>query len=97
MRVATEVRGYIASIARATRDDPSFILGASPRASVALMRASRASAIMDGRDFVTPDDVKVRAPAVLRHRVMLAPELGVEGRTTDDVLTTVLTRVVAPT
>ena len=97
VRVASEVRAYIASIARATRDDPSFILGASPRASVALMRASRASAIMDGRDFVTPDDVKVRAPAVLRHRVILAPELGVEGRTTDDVLSTVLTRVVAPT
>jgi MoxR-like ATPase len=61
------------------------------------MRASRASAVMDGRDFVTPDDVKARAPAVLRHRVILAPELGVEGRTTDEVLSALLTRVVAPT
>jgi MoxR-like ATPase len=97
VRVAPEVREYISSITRATRDDPSFVLGASPRASVALMRASRASAVMDGRDFVTPDDVKARAPAVLRHRVILAPELGVEGRTTDEVLAALLTRVVAPT
>jgi MoxR-like ATPase len=97
VRVAPEVREYISSITRATRDDPSFVLGGSPRASVALMRASRASAVMDGRDFVTPDDVKARAPAVLRHRVILAPELGVEGRTTDEVLAALLTRVVAPT
>jgi MoxR-like ATPase len=97
VRVAPEVREYISSITRATRDDPSFVLGASPRASVALMRASRAAAVMDGRDFVTPDDVKARAPAVLRHRVILAPELGVEGRTTDEVLSALLTRVVAPT
>lgn len=97
VRVAPEVREYISSITRATRDDPSFVLGASPRASVALMRASRASSVMDARDFVTPDDVKARAPAVLRHRVILAPELGVEGRTTDEVLSALLTRVVAPT
>jgi len=96
VRVAPEVREYIASITRATRDDPSFILGASPRASVALMRAARAGAVMEGRDFVTPDDVKVRAPAVLRHRVILAPELGVEGRTADEVLAAVLARVTAP-
>jgi len=97
VRVAPEVREYISSITRATRDDPSFVLGASPRASVALMRASRAGAVMDGRDFVTPDDVKARALSVLRHRVILAPELGVEGRTTDEVLSALLTRVVAPT
>ena len=53
--------------------------------------------MLDGRDFVTPDDVKARALSVLRHRVMLAPELEVEGRTTDDVLIGVLTRTVAPT
>ena len=97
VHVAAEVRDYIASITRATRDDPGFVLGASPRASVALMRASRASAVMDGRDFVSPDDVKARALAVLRHRVILAPELGVEGRTADEVLTALLARVVAPT
>jgi MoxR-like ATPase len=96
VRVAPEVREYIASIARSTRDDPSLILGASPRASVALMRAARAGAVIDGRDYATPDDVKARATAVLRHRVILAPELEVEGRSTDDVLSAVLSRMVAP-
>jgi len=96
VRVAPEVREYIASITRATRDDPSLLLGASPRATVALMRAARASAVLEDREYVTPDDVKARALSVLRHRVMLAPELEIEGRTTDDVLSAVLTRTVAP-
>ena len=97
VHVAAEVREYIASIARATRQDSALILGASPRASVALQRAARAGAVIAGRDFVTPDDVKARTLAVLRHRVVLAPELEVEGRSTDDVLTAILSRVVAPT
>ena len=97
VHVAPEVREYIASITRATRGDPSLMLGASPRASVALMRAARAGAVLEGRDFVTPDDVKARVHAVLRHRVILAPELEVEGRTADDVLTALLARTVAPT
>jgi MoxR-like ATPase len=96
IRVAPEVREYIATITRATRDDPSLLLGASPRATVALMRAARAAAIFEDRDYVTPDDVKARALSVLRHRVTLAPELESEGRTTDDVLSAVLTRTVAP-
>ena len=96
VRVAPEVREYIASITRATRDDPSLLLGASPRATVALMRAARAAAILEDREYVTPDDVKARALSVLRHRVTLAPELEIEGRTTDDVLSAVLTRTVAP-
>ena len=97
VHVATEVREYIASITRATRQDSALILGASPRASVALQRAARAGAVIDGRDYVTPDDVKARTLAVLRHRVVLAPELEVEGRSTDDVLSAILSRVVAPT
>jgi MoxR-like ATPase len=96
VRVAPEVREYIAAITRATREDPSLVLGASPRATIALMRAARAGAVLDGRDYVTPDDVKARAPAVLRHRMTLAPELEVEGRTTDDVLAAVLARTAAP-
>ena len=68
VRVAPEMREYIAAITRATREDPSLVLGASPRATIALMRAARAGAVLDGRDYVTPDDVKARAPAVLRHR-----------------------------
>ncbi len=97
VRVAPEIREYIASITRATREDPSLVLGASPRAGVALMRAARAGAVLEGRDYVVPDDVKARALAVLRHRVILAPELEVEGRSTDDVLAAVLDRAKVPT
>ncbi len=97
VHVAAEVREYIASITRTTRQDSALVLGASPRASVALQRAARAGAVLQGRDFVTPDDVKARALAVLRHRVVLAPELEVEGRSADDILTGILSRVVAPT
>jgi len=96
VRVAPEIREYIAAITRATRQDPSLVLGASPRASIALMRAGRAAAVLDGRDYVTPDDVKARTLSVLRHRVLLAPELEVEGRTADDVISAVLTRIAAP-
>ena len=96
VRVAPEIREYIALITRATREDPSLVLGASPRASVALLRAARAGAVLEGRDYVVPDDVKARAPAVLRHRILLAPELEVEGRTTDDVLGAVLARAKVP-
>jgi MoxR-like ATPase len=96
VNVAPEVREYIVAIVRSTRDDPSLTLGGSPRASVSLFRASRAAALLAGRDFVTPDDVKEMVPAVLRHRIILAPELEVEGRSTDDVLQTILSRVPAP-
>jgi MoxR-like ATPase len=96
VRVAPEVRDYIVAVVRATRDDPGLTLGASPRAAVALLRAARASALLAGRAFVTPDDVKALTPAVLRHRVRVAPELEVEGRTADDVLDALLTRVTAP-
>jgi MoxR-like ATPase len=96
VRVAPEVREYVASIVRATREDPALTLGGSPRASVALFRSARGAALLAGRDFVTPDDVKDYAMAVLRHRVLVSPELEVEGRTADDVLQAVLTRVKAP-
>ncbi|HEY2025550.1 MAG TPA: MoxR family ATPase [Gemmatimonadaceae bacterium] len=96
VRVAPEVRAYIADITRTTRDERMLALGASPRATVALFRAARAVAVTEGRDFVTPDDVKGIAPAVLRHRIVLSPELEVEGRTADDVLTALLGRVRVP-
>jgi MoxR-like ATPase len=96
VRVAPEVRAYIAAIVRATREDPGLTLGGSPRASVALFRAARAAALLAGRDFVTPDDVKDLALSVLRHRVLVAPELEVEGRSGDDVLQALLTRIQAP-
>ena len=96
VRVAPEVRAYIAAITRATREESSLSLGASPRASVALLRTARAAATLAGRDYVTPDDVKERVPPALRHRITLAPELEVEGRTPDDVLAAILLRVDAP-
>jgi MoxR-like ATPase len=97
VRVAPELRDYIARLTRATREDPSLMLGASPRASVALQRAARAGAVLEGREYVVPDDVKARATSVLRHRVVLSPELEVEGRSADDVLAAVIARTAAPT
>jgi MoxR-like ATPase len=96
VRVAPEVRVYIADITRSTRDERMLSLGASPRATVALFRAARAAAVLEGRDFVIPDDVKGVTPAVLRHRINLAPELEVEGRSPDDVLGALLARVRVP-
>jgi MoxR-like ATPase len=96
VKVAPEVREYVADIVRATRVDTGLTLGGSPRASVALFRAARGAALVAGRDFVTPDDVKDYAPAALRHRVIVAAELEVEGRSADDVIQSVLTRVRAP-
>ena len=96
VRVAPEVREYIAAIVRATREDPALTLGGSPRATVSLYRAARAAALLAGRDFVTPDDVKEYAVPVLRHRVLLSPELEVEGRSGDDVVESILTRIRVP-
>ena len=96
VRVAPEIQGYIAGITRGTRGDPSISLGASPRASVALMRAARAGAVLEGRDYVVPDDVKGRVRSVLRHRITLAPELEVEGRTVDEVVDMIVSRIRVP-
>ncbi len=90
------VLGYVTDVVRATRETPSLLLGASPRAGVSLFQCARATAALDGRDFVTPDDVKAMAPAVLRHRVVVSPELEVEGGTADDALAAVLERVEVP-
>ena len=82
---------------RATREAASLTLGASPRAGVSLFKAARAAAFLDGRDYVIPDDVKRLAPAILRHRVSVAPELELEGVTADQALKAVLDRIEAPT
>jgi len=96
VRVAPDVQEYITAITRATREEPSLSLGASPRATVALMRAARAAAVLEGRAFVTPDDVKDRVFSALRHRVTLSPELEVEGRSADEALSAILLRITAP-
>jgi MoxR-like ATPase len=97
VRVEPRITGYITAIVRATREAASLTLGASPRAGVALFKAARAAALLEERDFVIPDDVKTLAPAVLRHRVTVAPELELEGVTADQALKAILDRIDAPT
>jgi MoxR-like ATPase len=97
VRVEPQITAYITAIVRATRDAASLTLGASPRAGVALLKASRAAAHLDGRDYVIPDDVKTLATAVLRHRVTLAPELELEGVTPDAALGAILDKTAVPT
>ncbi len=96
VRVEPAITAYITAIVRATRDAASLTLGASPRAGVALLKTSRALAILDGRDYVIPDNVKQLALAVLRHRVAVAPELELEGVSPDMALKSVLEQVEVP-
>ncbi len=97
IRVEPQITAYITAIVRATRDAASLTLGASPRAGVSLLKASRAAALLDGRDYVIPDDVKGLAPAVLRHRVNVAPELELEGVSADAALKAILDKTEVPT
>ena len=96
VRIEEPILVYVAALVRSTRDAPSLTLGASPRASVALLRLAQAAALLDGRSFVVPDDAKSLAPPVMRHRVMVAPELELEGVTPDEALRGLLDRVDAP-
>jgi MoxR-like ATPase len=96
IRVDKAVIDYAVRIAAATRDWAGIALGAGPRGSLALVRAARAQAVLSGRDFVTPDDVREIAKPALRHRIALAPELQIEGQSPDDVLHALLAKVEAP-
>ena len=91
-----QVLDYAVRLARATRGWPGLALGAGPRASIALVRGGRARALLRGGEFVTPDDIKACALAVLRHRVRLSPELDIEGLSVDQVLQQLLDQVAAP-
>jgi MoxR-like ATPase len=95
-RASDDVAGFVVAIVRATRELPSVTLGASPRAAVHLLAASRAAARLEGRDFVVPDDVARMAPAVLRHRLVLSPEAELEGFRPDDAVATALASVPVP-
>ncbi len=97
VRVEPRITAYITAIVRATRDAASLTLGASPRAGVSLLKAARGAALLEDRDFVIPDDVKQLAPAVLRHRVSVAPELELEGVTPDAALKAILDKTEVPT
>jgi len=87
---------YIAKIIVNTRENQFLYLGASPRASLALLTASKAFAAIRGRDFVTPDDIKEAALAVLRHRVIVAPEREMEGLTDDEIIRQILESIEIP-
>ncbi len=87
---------YIARIINETRNNPALYLGASPRASLALLRASKANAAIKGRDFVTPEDIKEMASPVLRHRIILTPEKEMEGITEDELIDSILKSVEVP-
>ena len=91
-----DVIDYIVDIIRATRTSPALDTGASPRAAAALATAARARAALDGRDFVIPDDVKFLALPCLRHRVLLSPAAEIEGKTTDETLTSIIEQTAAP-
>ena len=87
---------YAAQITHETRNNKSLYLGASPRASLAIVNGAKAIAAMAGRDFVTPDDiVKVAAP-VLAHRIMLSPEKEMEGVTTADIVAQIIKKIEVP-
>ncbi|WP_041497612.1 AAA family ATPase [Nonlabens marinus] len=87
---------YIAEIVLNTRDNANLYLGASPRASIAIMNGSKAYAAIMGRDFVTPDDVKYIAKAVMRHRIILTPEREMEGFTADRAVNQILETIEIP-
>jgi MoxR-like ATPase len=96
VRSDEQVLDYAVRLARATRQWPGLAAGAGPRGAIALVRAARAAALLAGRDFITPDDVKQFALPALRHRVTLAPDAQLDGRTTDDLLRGAIESVAAP-
>jgi len=96
VQVEPVVVDYAVSLCRASRELPGLTLGAGPRASLALVRCARAAALLEGRDFVLPDDVKTLLAPVLRHRLQLSPEREIEGATADQLLEELLAQVPAP-
>jgi MoxR-like ATPase len=96
IHIKDEIISYIAKIVDKTRNNGDLMLGASPRASLAIMRASKAIAAMNGRDFVTPDDVKFVAYPVLNHRIMLTAEREMEGIEPEDIIKEITESIEVP-
>ena len=96
IRLTDEIAAYVVAIVRGTRDSADFETGASPRSASMLAAAARARAILNGRDYVIPDDVKALALPALRHRVILSPAAEIEGRRVDDALTALIGKIEAP-
>lgn len=91
-----QLRAYIVKLVHATRNDAKIFLGASPRASLAIMRASRVVAMMEGRNFVTPDDIQFVTPLVLNHRIILTPDAEINGLTPYNVIEEIISQVEVP-
>ena len=91
-----ELTGYLVDVVRATRQHESVLVGAGPRATQALIMASRACAVLSGRDFVTPDDIKSMAVPVLEHRLILRPEFEIEGLSVPEVIQQILQQIAVP-
>jgi MoxR-like ATPase len=96
VRVTPEVIAYAVRLARATREAQGLALGAGTRGAISLVRVAKSFAAMAGRDFATPDDIKSAALPVLRHRVIVTPELAISGQTADDALTAIVSQTEAP-
>ena len=91
-----KVAGYITQIVNKTRNNSDLYLGGSPRASISIMIGAKALAAMNGRDFVTPDDVHLVVYPALRHRIILTPEKEMEGRTADEIIKSIIEKVEVP-
>jgi MoxR-like ATPase len=96
VQVVPEVVAYAVQLVRATRDAQGIALGAGTRGAISLVRVGKAFAAMSQRDFVTPDDIKMAALPVLRHRVAIAPELAISGQSVDDTLSAIIASTEAP-
>ena len=96
VQIVPEVVGYAVALAQATRDSRSISLGAGTRGAISLVKIGKAFAALDGRGFVTPDDIKRAALPVLRHRVQLTPEIAISGQDVDEVLIAIVESVPAP-
>jgi MoxR-like ATPase len=94
--VDDKVLDYAVRLTRATREFPLLAAGAGPRGAISLVRAGRANALLNGRGFTTPDDIKDVSLAVMRHRVRASPEMEIEGRDIDHVLAELFSQVDAP-
>ena len=96
IQVSEKIIDYLLELVRASRQHPDLALGASPRSAVAWLQSSKASAWLSGRDYVTPDDIKVVAPPLLRHRLILKPEALLDGLMMEAVIGSILDRVAVP-
>ena len=94
--VEDSLNRYVVALLRQTRSDSRLYLGASPRAGIALLRVAKARALVSGRDYVEPDDIKVVAPTVLAHRLILAPEARSSGLDAEDLVRSILERTPVP-